>query len=186
MVKKDELNIELDAETLLIIDEIKENLIKLKKSAKFFVLAPILERMFKNVFLTDDLELSRIIIKKDFRITLPDFQNMEIKLGHLTKAIYILFLKHPNGIDLKLLAEYENEIFEIYKSVSYQISYEKMKNTIHHLVNSKNEIYVHLSRIKSVFESELSVHYAEKYYIMGKKGKLKCVKVEKEKIIFEK
>lgn len=188
-----EPNIEIDEETQETIDRIRDDLMKLKKSGHFFAVAPILETMVKSIVHENcaderlSKELSKIVIDKDYKIILPDYHNKEIKLGHLTKAIYILFLKHSEGIDLKQISDYENELFEIYKSISYQLSYDKMKNTISELINSQNEIFVHLSRIKSTFISNFSDYYAKFYYVQGKKGKPKCILISgrKEKVVFE-
>jgi hypothetical protein len=45
------------------------------------------------------LPLSKLVIDNNNRIFLPDFGNIEIKLRPLEKALYILYLNHPEGLD---------------------------------------------------------------------------------------
>ena len=40
---------------------------------------------------------------------------MEIKMEPLVKAVYLLFLKHPEGIVFKCLPDYRKELAELYK-----------------------------------------------------------------------
>lgn len=44
-----------------------------------------------------DFELSRLVVTKDYRIILPDYENMEIDLGPQQKAIYLFFLNNNNS-----------------------------------------------------------------------------------------
>ena len=45
---------------------------------------------------------------------LPDYNDMEIKMEPIVKAVYLLFLKHPEGIAFKCLPDYRQELAEIY------------------------------------------------------------------------
>ena len=42
--------------------------------------------------------LSRLLITKDYRFFLVDFSNKEIEMNLVHKAVYLLFLNHPEGI----------------------------------------------------------------------------------------
>ena len=57
--------------------------------------------------------ISRLVITSDFRIMLPDY-NQEIKMQPIHKAVYLLFLKHPEGIRFKELPDYREELGSIY------------------------------------------------------------------------
>ena len=54
----------------------------------------------------------------EFKIYLPDYKNVEIKMTTLPKALYILFLRHPEGIILKQLSDFEPELMKIYQIIS--------------------------------------------------------------------
>ena len=72
------------------------------------------EWTFRGLFKTKS-QLSRLIITKDYRILLPDYNDIEVKLEPLVKAVYLLFLRHPEGIIFKELADYRDELLNIYK-----------------------------------------------------------------------
>lgn len=179
-----EPNIEIDSETVSILNQIQDNLLKLKQSGQFFLVAPKLEKMIQQLSEKHET-LSTIVIDEEFRIILPEYGNMEITLSHLTKAIYILFLRHPEGILLNDIYKYENELLEIYKTISYQVSLDKMKNSVKELISNDKAIFVHFSRVKSAFLQKFTDSYAKFYYIQGEKGKPKSIKLSLSKIIFE-
>lgn len=119
--------------------------------------------------------LSPMVIGENYTIYLSDYK-VEIKLSHLTKAIYLLFLKHPEGIHLPKLKVYKKELFDIYKCISYQTSLKKMQQTINNLVAFKNnEIYTHLYRIKREFHKKLPEKIAYNYCIEEKKMNLRGI-----------
>ena len=185
----EEPNIEIDDETKLMLKQIEDNLIKLKQSGQFFLVAPQLEKLIYYVHKQNNdtigISLSDIIIDDEFRILLPRYKNTEIKLSHLTKAVYLLFLKHPEGILLSELFKYETELLLIYQAISYQDSLDKMKNSVRELITNDKAIFVHFSRIKSAFVKNFTDYYAKFYYIQGNKGDKKYIKLPTENIVFK-
>lgn len=182
--ESNEPNIELDEETKLILNKIELHLETLKQSGQFSAIAPKVEQLVKKYIGLEgnqiESRISTLHIDKEFRIFLPDYNNIEIKLAHLTKAIYILFLKHPNGIHLTNLKAHKQELFTIYKNISYKISLDKMEASIDDLFAKENAVFVHLSRIKSAFIKQFTDTYAKSYYIQGEKGKEKYIPIAKE------
>ena len=57
--------------------------------------------------------LSRLQITSDYRFILMDY-NKEIELQPVHKAVYLLFLAHPEGIEFKHLADYREELTKYY------------------------------------------------------------------------
>jgi hypothetical protein len=122
--------------------------------------------------------LSRLIVDEDYKIFLTDY-NLEIKLSHLTKSIYFLFLLFPEGIKLENLIEYKEKLLDIYCSVSNKSDISSLKQNIDNLFEDKNAIYVHLSRIKSEFYRKMHSSIANKYIIKGDKGEPKSIEVNR-------
>ena len=44
-------------------------------------------------------QLSRLLITSDYRFLLPDYGNKEVEMSPIHKALYLLFLNHPDGIE---------------------------------------------------------------------------------------
>ena len=42
--------------------------------------------------------LSPLLITRDYRFLLPEYNNKEVQLSPIHKALYLLFLNHPEGI----------------------------------------------------------------------------------------
>ena len=79
--------------------------------------------------------LSHLVITKDFRFILSDYVNKEVMLSPIHKALYILFLNHPEGIEFKNLVDYREELLTIYNKVGNRIDPDKIIETVNRLVN---------------------------------------------------
>lgn len=159
----------LDEETKLKILQINEQIEEFKNSGSLMYILPLLKKTLQKYENEIDLDsISKIYVDSEYNITLPYFNNMIIPLSHLTKAIYIFFTKHPDGIDVKNLYHYKDELKNIYFSVSYQENLDKMNQSISDLIApNSNAIYSHISRIKSTFYKLMDKFYADNYIITG-------------------
>jgi hypothetical protein len=111
--------------------------------------------------------LSRLRITKDYRFILVDLDNKEVELQPVHKAVYMLFLAHPEGIEFKRLSEYRDELEGYYMATARLTDKEKIAEGIDHLVNPlDNAINEKCSRIKKAF-LDLMDDYCATYYIIG-------------------
>ena len=174
-----EENINLDDETKVIVNNISNQLQQLNKTGQFLAILPFIENQIKQYKNQNDFPLSDLYIDEDCRIYLKDYQNREIKLSHLTKSLYFLFLM-KGSIHLDGLENYKNELFTLYKHISNQENLDKMEESIDKLVrNENNEVFVHFSRIKSAFCKEIDKQIALNYYIRGSKNQPKSIALSK-------
>lgn len=110
--------------------------------------------------------LSRLVITSDFRFLLPDYQK-EVNISPIHKALYMLFLDHPEGIEFKHLRDYRDELLHLYQKTANRIDYNKIEETVERLVNPlDNAINEKCSRIKAAF-LELMDEYQADYYIIN-------------------
>ena len=122
-----------------------------------------------------------LVIDKDYHIYLTDaegHQIVEIKMPSLPKVLYFALLKHPEGIAIKELSDYREELMEYYREVSYKSLKEQ---SIDDLVDStKNSANEKISRIRNIFEKALEGYQCDinMFIPIGKKG-------EKYKILFD-
>ncbi len=111
-------------------------------------------------------KLSRLVITKDYRFLLVDYQ-AEVELQPVHKAVYLLFLAHPEGIEFKRLAEYREELRNYYMQTAKLLDKEKIEEGVDHLMDPlDNAINEKCSRIKKAF-LELMDEYRASYYIIS-------------------
>ena len=110
--------------------------------------------------------LSRLVITEDYRFILEDYHK-EVELQPVHKAVYLLFLAHPEGIEFKRLANYREELTRYYMATAKIMDKEKVMESVDHLINPlDNAINEKCSRIKKVFLG-LMDEYTASYYIIS-------------------
>ena len=123
--------------------------------------------------------LRRLIVKRDGRPFLEGNKNIgngsnntvEVQLSPVHRAVYLLFLRHEEGIEFKRLSEYHDELLSIYDRICPEGDKDKMRETVERLTNPlDNAINEKCSRIKSVFTS-LMDDYSASYHIISSQSK---------------
>ena len=141
--------------------------------------------------------LSRLVITEDYRFILTDY-NKEVELQPVHKAVYLLFLAHPEGIEFKRLSDYREEITRYYMATAKLMDKEKIIEGVDHLVNPlDNAINEKCSRIKKVF-LDMMDEYTASYYIISSQTqrhvagssriwfqRLKVITLPRELVIYE-
>lgn len=111
-------------------------------------------------------KLSCLRITRDYRFILTDY-NREVELQPVHKAVYMLFLAHPGGIEFKRLAEHRDELRRYYMATASSMDKQKIEDSVDRLVNPlDNAINEKCSRIKKVF-LEMLDPYTASYYIVS-------------------
>jgi len=130
--------------------------------------------------------ISKLLITNDFRIILPDYSNMEITMRTLPKAVFILFLNHPEGILFKDLPNYKGELIAIYKKISKRENILKMEESIDDIVNpALNSINEKCSRIREAFISKFDESIAQNYFITGSRATPKKIALNRDLVVIE-
>ena len=112
-------------------------------------------------------KLSRLLITNDYRFILEDCNRQEVELQPVHKAVYLLFLAHPEGIEFKRLSDYREELTRYYMATAKLMDKEKIIEGVDHLVNPlDNAINEKCSRIKKVF-LDMMDEYTASYYIIS-------------------
>ena len=131
-------------------------------------------------------KLSQLVIDANYRIFLPDYGNIEIVMSPLPKALYLFFLKQPNGIMLHDLADHKEELLAIYNKITNSSEPAEIIKRIEDMVDmTNNSINEKCSRIKEAFVSKIDDSLAKHYYINGKRGKPKKVSVPHNLVVFK-
>lgn len=159
--------------------EIRERVAKLRSMG-------VNELVIKSLFY-DPVKPSRLRITADNRILLPDYQNMEIKMGPLPKAVFFFFLRHPEGIIFKHLVNHREELLELYCQTSGREADAEMRESIQSLTNPlSNSINEKCSRIREAFLKELEERLATPYVVTGDKATPKTITLPRELVEWRK
>ena len=131
------------------------------------------------------IKLSRLIIAKDGTILLADCQK-EIKMEPIVKAVYLLFLKHPEGIAFKYLPDYRKELTDLYQKIKpfglTERAIRSIEDVTNPLLNSINE---KCSRIRAAFQTEVDASLMDQYIITGKSGEAKKISLPRDLVVWE-
>lgn len=132
------------------------------------------------------IELSRLLITREKKIYLLDWDMREVSMTPLARTVYMLFLRYPDGMNFKELCEYEDELKSIYISISNRINDDIINSSIKSIVNPfNNSINEKCSQIKRAFIKAVSMHLAKNYYIQGDKGEKKKVLIDRRLVVEE-
>ena len=113
-------------------------------------------------------KLSRLVVTKDYRIILADYDDKEVELTPVHKAVYLLFLAHPEGIEFKRLRDYRDELARYYMATARLMDKQAIMESVEMLVDPlDNSINEKCSRIKKVFLGMMDEYTASYYIISG-------------------
>ena len=161
-----------------LIEEVKERIAKLRQRG-------ISQYILEQLIHPDD-RLSRLVITKDYGMLLPEYNNMEIKMEPLVKAVYLLFLKHPEGILFKHLPDYREELTQIYVKLKPYGMSERVIRSIEDVTNPLlNSINEKCARIRGAFVGQFDDHLARHYYIDGLRGEAKRIALPRDLVVWE-
>ena len=172
------LNYEFVADDVdMMMSEVQIMVERLRKSG---VGETALQRLFKPT-----QKLSRMHIQYG-RIFLPDYNNMEIKMPTLSKAIYMLYLRHPEGIMFSYLPDYRDELHHLYGLISGRDNRDDIRRSIDDVTDpTRNSINEKCSRIKQAFLREFDDSIARNYYITGGRGEAKKILLSRDLVIWD-
>ena len=131
------------------------------------------------------IKLSKLHITKDGTILLADYQK-EVKMEPIVKAVYLLFLNHPEGIAFKYLPDYRKELTDLYQKIKpfglTERAIRSIEDVTNPLLNSINE---KCSRIRAAFLSEVDPSLLEQYIITGKGGEVKKILLSRDLVVWK-
>lgn len=138
------------------------------------------------------VKLSRMAITRTGKIYLKDFPDKytgkpkEIKMDSLTKMLYFFYLKHPEGVRVKEVDNYIDELMHIYMGITGRDDKDAIRASIQgHVAPYNNSINVSMSRIKSAFKNQVDESVAKFYWVEGVSGEPYRVALDRDYVIWE-
>lgn len=136
--------------------------------------------------INQNIKLSRIRITKRYKIVLVDYDNIEIKLSPLPKAVFLFFLRHPEGVMFSHLQDHRKELLDIYSRLCTNDDRGKMVESINRLVDPfDNSISEKCAVIKKAFLVKIADNIASNYYITGAQGDKKGISLDRRLVEWE-
>ena len=160
-----------------LLKEVKEKVQKLKEYG-------MSEKEIISLFHTEQ-PLLKLFISKNYKIFLGD-EHKEVHMEPLVKAVYLLFLKHPEGIAIKNLPAYRQELTRIYSEVRPWGLSDRALRSIEDVTNPMlNSINEKCARIRGAFIGQFDDHLARHYYIDGLRGEAKKIALPRDLVVWE-
>ena len=137
-----------------------------------------------ELFDVEQRSLSRLLVTKDYRLFFGD-DKLEVKMRPICKAVYLLFLRHPEGIRFKELPDYREELAEIYHSMKKRTqAKKKVERSIMDVTDPLSQSIIEkCARIRAAFREVTS---REEYVITGAKGEVKRITIDRSLVKWEK
>ena len=129
--------------------------------------------------------ISRIFVAENGSIYLTDRNNIEVKMSSISKALYILFLLHTEGIKLNYLVDHKKQLYKIYRHISTYGEDELLYTAIDNIIDiTGTTMSANISRIKKAFVSVLGDD-ATLYLIQGNRNEKKTINLDRKLVVFE-
>ena len=161
----------------ILLDEVKEKVRKLKAYG-------VDDAEIVAVMNEEEL-FPQLVVTEDYKVILADGADTEVKMEPLVKAVYLLFLSHPEGIVLKCLPDYQKELTSLYLLLRPYGMTDRVMQSIEDVTNpTLNSINEKCARIRKAFSVLLPKSVARYYSISGKRGEAKRIDLARANVIW--
>ena len=163
----------------ILLDEVKEKVRKLRAYG--------VEEAEIVAAMEDEELFPQLVVTKEYNIILLyGEKKVKVEMEPLVKAIYLLFLSHPEGIVLKFLPDYRKELMKLYLLLRPAGLTERVEKSIIDVTSStSNSINEKCTRIRKIFSGVLPKSVARYYAITGKRGEAKKIDLVRANVIWE-
>lgn len=164
----------------ILLDEVKEKVRRLKAYG--------VEDSEIMAVMNEEELFPQLVVTKDYEIVLlSEEKEQKVEMEPLIKAVYLLFLSHPEGIVLKCLPDYRKELMTIYLLLRPNDGLtDRIKKSIWDVTNpTLNSINEKCTRIRKIFSGILSPNIARYYTISGKRGEAKKIDLVRANVIWK-
>ncbi len=162
----------------ILLDEVKEKVRKLKAYG--------VDDSEIMAAMNEEELFPQLIVTKDYKVVLAGEQPIEVEMEPLVKAVYLLFLSHPEGIVLKCLPDYRKELTSLYLLLRPAGMTNRVEKSIMDVTNpTLNSINEKCTRIRKIFTEILPRSVARYYAISGKRGEAKKIDLVRANVVWE-
>ena len=128
----------------------------------------------------------RIRVTKDYRIVLPDRFDAEIHMRPLVKTVFLLFLRHPEGIRFGELPAYREELLDLYLGISRRCDRTAVEASIDRLIDPRdNSIHEKAANLAAALSKYFPPDRLPTYTLTGKAGNPKRIRLDRSLVEWE-
>ena len=127
-----------------------------------------------------------LYIDRKYHIRLDSPQGQEIPFRPLVRALFILFLKHPEGILLKQRILFREELEEIYEVIAPHVDAQDRRRRVKRLTDSEeNALSENLSVLNATLDRILPLTQARDFKVQGYNGHARRIPLSPLKVHWE-
>ena len=131
-------------------------------------------------------EGERLVITRDYRILLPERFDMEVRMRPLVKTVFLLFLRHPEGIRFGDLHAYRGELLDLYMGISGRGDRQELEHSIDRLIDPKdNSIHEKAANLTASLARYFKPGTLPAYTLSGKAGLPKRIRLDRSLVQWE-
>ena len=168
------------------VDYLAERVDEMDAAALLEAMSLLQKRLKELEALDGTDEGERLLVTKDFRILLPDRFDTEIRLRPLVKTVFLLFLRHPEGIRYGDLPDYRDEMTDLYKGITRRSDPAQLQESIDRLVDPKdNSIHEKAAKLAAALARYFRPQELPAYTLTGKAGAPKRIRLDRSLVEWE-
>ena len=128
----------------------------------------------------------RLVITRDYRILLPERFDTEVRMRPLVKTVFLLFLRHPEGIRFGDLRGYRDEMLDLYMGISGRNDRAELERSIDRLIDPKdNSIHEKAANLAAALARYFRPDSLPAYRLSGKAGAPKRISLDRNLVEWE-
>ena len=168
------------------VDYLAERVDEMDAAALLEAMSLLQKRLKEMEALEGTDEGERILITKDYRILLPDRFDTEIRLQPLVKTVFLLFLRHPEGIRFGDLPDYRDELTDLYKGITRRSDPEQLTASLDRLTTpGDNAIHEKAAKLAAALARYFRPQELPAYTLTGKAGTPKRIRLDRSLVEWE-
>ena len=142
--------------------------------------------IIENLFKSKPMQKMKVLRNGDILLQGTEYGEAKINIPPLDKAIYLLFLRHPEGINFSYLPDYREDLMGIYSKLMKYRTTDSMLKSVEDVTDpTKNSINEKCARIRRAFVDALGSYLAISYYITGNRGEAKKIVLDRRYVSWE-
>ena len=168
------------------VDYLAERVDEMDAAALLEAMGLIRKRLSEMDVLEGTDEGERLVITRDYRILLPDRFDLEIRMRPLVKTVFLLFLRHPEGIRFGDLHDYREEMLHLYMGISGRGGREALEGSIDRLIDPRdNSIHEKAANLAATLSRYFRPVDLPAYTLTGKPGAPKRIRLDRTLVEWE-